>query len=240
MTKSLIEKISSEAVGKLSGSYVFVKVVDAPEAVMERAAAWGATEIPAAIVVDTDGRTMAVIYNHGQVPADEYATVLMAIQIARAEFKAIREKADAAQGVEKAKLLHASLFHLTKFGVFANGSTSGHRSAIDEVIALDPGELGPSWKLYLLLGKVQELVDGVSFGDPRGKQAQAEIDSFVEANSAHKGVVQQALIIKADIQFQEGDLAGALETLKKARDLNPESLPGKEAQKLIRGVEGGK
>lgn len=233
-TKKFSEEVDD--IVKKCDDFVFARDVGAEAAVEPRASAWGVVQLPAIVVLDADGRTIAIVYWRATAKTADYLLALRGCEMAKLASKVLKEKADGLQGLEKVRVLHESLVVLLKVGVFANGSMCGHDATIKEIQALDPGgDFKAMWDLYSILSKVEKAANS---DKPEG--ATKMLDDFLAANPGKNDIIQKVNSIKAQLLFAAGDLVGSVEALKAVIAAGPDTETGREAKKMLEGLEAGK
>ncbi len=193
---------------------------------------------PTIILTDATGRPYARTgYREGG--AEVYLGHLAELRDKRIARDAVFEKAEASEGVARAKLLDTALQALDDARLLI-----GYDAKIDEIIAADAGDeagLASKWKHWktvraaqLALAEIETLIraDKLSAGI-------AKIDEVMPKLEGATDVQQQALFLKAHAQYRLREKDAAIATLEKARALDPDSEVGRHVVEVLEQIRGG-
>ena len=188
----------------------------------------GVTGYPTIILADAEGRPYAKTgYQPGG--AEKYMESLGELRKAREKRDAALAKAEAAEGVEKAKLLDEALSALDSSLVMPSYS-----DVVDQILKLDPENkagLKAKYEAVALMNKVRTAMR-------RGKadEALALADEGLKAMGDTGQAAQDLLFAKSEILYRKKDMPGAKATLEAALKAAPDSDKAPQIKSILARV----
>lgn len=181
---------------------------------------------PTVVITDPDGRPYA-LNGFQPVAAEEYTAQILAMAELAREKEALRTEAGTLEGIARAEKLVESIPDLP--GGLAARYFGGEMA---EVVRLDPdGLLDESGHFRRLLADVayanemQNLAKNVEWG-----KMLTLTDQYIAEFELEGLALQKALLNKAGVLRQQGDLAGLAGTLLSIVEIDPENRYGRDAQ----------
>lgn len=210
-----------------------------PEATQKQNEQWakdlGVQGFPTIVLLDSEGRPYAQTgYQEGG--AEKYLASLKKLQEQRVARDKFMAEAAKATGEEKAKLLDQALSTMPPVMMLNYYSDS-----IKKIIAADPNNklgLKEKYKSQLSLYEQQKTIEEVAQklepalgpmmqeGDHAG--AIKKLDEMIGQYSDNKIASQFLTFIKANIQFETGDMQKGIATLDAAKKIMPDSQIGQQ------------
>ncbi|MCB1088000.1 MAG: thioredoxin family protein [Verrucomicrobiae bacterium] len=191
--------------------------------------AYRVTAFPTVFLTDTEGRPYGVNGYQPVTPAN-YAQIINAMRQMAEVRDQYFEKAAAAEGLEKAKLLVKGVPNLP-----GNLSARYYRKQLDEIIANDPkDETGK-------VAKCKRLIADVAYSDQmQGLEEKVEWGKMLEVTDAYirdnglQGVErQQALMNKVGVYRKQSNLTEMVRTLLEIVSVDEKSPIARQAQALL-------
>lgn len=214
-----------------------------PEAIQEQNQQWlqklGVQGFPTIVLLDSDGRPYAQTgYQEGG--PEKYLASLKKLQQQRVERDKLMTEAAKASGDEKAKLLDQALSTMPPAMALNYFSDS-----IKQIIASDPeNKLGLKEKYEGQLFKYEQMktIESVAkkLEPAVGEMMQAgdhagvikKLDEMIAQHSDEKIAEQFLTFIKANIQFEAGDMQTGIATLDAAKKIMPNSEIAKQIDQI--------
>lgn len=211
-------------------SFVFLKLDfprqrPMPEAVKKQNAEWQArfriTGYPTIILADASGKPYARTGYQAGGP-EKYLESLAALRKVRTTRDEAFEKAKAAEGIEKAKLLDAALS-----GIEAQLVLGNYADVMAEIVKLDPANEAGLKNKYGALAALPAIEAAANGKNP--DEALALADDALKTYGATGSVAQDILFLKSLVLYRKGDKAGAKAGLEAALAAAP---AGPKAQQI--------
>ncbi len=163
--------------------------------------------------------------------AEPYLKHLAELRGLKGQDEALKAKADAAQGVEKAKLLDAYLAVTEKTGM----ARGGRKKIVGEIVALDADNAAGLKAKYEVRQKLETAQAAMQKQDIDG--ALAALDEVIASPSADGAAKQQAYFGKGMILMQaKKDKDGALAAMEAAHKAAPESENAAQIAQTIQQI----
>jgi thioredoxin-related protein len=193
---------------------------------------FGVQGYPAIYLVDSKGRPYAQTgYQEGG--PEKYNTHLAELRAKKAVRDELLKKADAAQGLEKAKLLDQALTALEKDGV-----GGAYEELTSQIIELDKdNEAGLKGK-FETRKRMLAIATLAESGDIAG--AAAKIEEMLKEPKLSTTAKQEALYMKSLIHHNKNEPDLAIATLKLAKEAAPETERAKEIDNILKELTKGK
>lgn len=192
---------------------------------------FGVKGFPAIFLADVAGKPYARTgYRPGG--AEPYLKHLSELRGLKGQDEALKAKADAAQGVEKARLLDAYLTIAGKTGM----ARGGRKKIVGEIIALDADNAAGLKAKYEIHQKLETAQAAMQKKDADG--ALAALEEVIASPSADVAAKQQAYFGKGMILLQaKKDRDGGLAALEAAHKTAPESENAAQIAQMIQQVK---
>ncbi len=188
---------------------------------------------PTVVLTDVEGRPFGLNGYQISTP-EEYASQLLEIEAAREAGLAAAKEAGNLSGVEKVKALASALPDLP--GVLL---ARFFREEMQAVLAADPGDslaLAEPFRLAILESDF-EMEMQILARQRKWEEMIARTDRHIAERKLEGEAKQAALINRAGYELRAGQAEKAETTLRIVVALDSESVPGKEAARLLRGAD---
>ncbi|MBN2329759.1 MAG: thioredoxin family protein [Candidatus Omnitrophica bacterium] len=190
---------------------------------------------PTILLTDASGRPYAKTVGYGGDSAEEYSSKLIDMQKSRIQRDAFFAKADAAQGIEKAKFLDQAISLFDE-----EMALSVYRKEIEQIMALDANDeakLKSKYENVILLQDIKEQINEILKANSTDPAACVEALTKIHEDKKPTGApAMEILYIRAFMKFQSKDMEGARADLEAAIQANPESPRVNEIQEIIQRV----
>ncbi|MCB1234355.1 MAG: thioredoxin family protein [Verrucomicrobiae bacterium] len=198
--------------------------------------AYRVTGFPTVILTDVEGRPYGVNGYQPLTPS-KYAQIIDAMRQTRVIRDRFFEKAEAAAGVEKAKLLVQGIPNLP-----GNLPARYYRAQLDAVIANDPDNSTGKVTLY------RRFIADVEYSDTMAKLSRnlewsgmlETTDAYIRDNNLQGGERQQALFNKVGVYQKQSRLEDMVRTLLEIRKIDEKSPHAKRAQEVLDNLRANK
>ena len=187
--------------------------------------------VPTVMLADATGRPYARKVGYGGTPAEDYVKELGEFAAKREQRDALLSKAEAASGLEKAKLLDQML------DVVGDLALVAYADEANQIVQLDSeNEAGLKDKYQGLLNskKIAKALAEVqrSFRTAGPEATLQKIDEMIGKFKPQGETLQQVLMVKAQLLFGI-DKEKSKATLEAAQKLAPESRIGKQIDRIL-------
>ncbi len=189
---------------------------------------------PTILLTDAEGRPYASLVGYDGSPADKYVTDLIDKQGVRQKRDELLEKAAAASGAAKAKLLDEAISPLDP-----ELTLQAYGDVIDQIIEADAGNEAGLKNKYTQLrsavafkGKLQDVMRAIK-GPQDLAAAATKIEKLIADSEVGGEAKQEGLFILAQIQFNT-DKQKAKETLEKALQAAPKTQMAAQIESVLK------
>ena len=138
------------------------------------------------------------------------------------------KKAEAADGVEKAKALDEAISI-----VDAKVAVAFYSDSVDQILELDADGLGEKYAAIYRGVEFEEKLTTLTSKELDADQLASELDALIEATKPAAGEAQQALFTRSNRLFGEGKKPAAKALLIAVQKLDPESRLGKQIPQIL-------
>jgi len=158
---------------------------------------------------------------------EKYVQQLDGFRKRKDEIAAARKKAETASGAEKAKLLDSVLTNLEENGM----NVDDQQDLVSQIKTLDAdGKAGLKGK-YEAAEKFKAILTAANGGDIDG--AMTQVEAFIKTEGLSPVLKQQALSFKGALLHHKNDDKGAVEALKAAIAVDPNSDQAKRLEEVL-------
>ncbi len=197
---------------------------------------YGVQGFPTIYLADAQGRPYARTgYQEGG--AEAYVAHLDKLQQQRVERDEALEAARALSDVEKARALDAVLQSLSQSGI----ALGFYEGIMEEIIVADANNEAGLKRKYeqreLVEAAHQQLTAALQAYEQSGQQQVPDWAAMMEQYAGTPQAQQLVLSTRAQVVFSQGQQQQAIDFLKQARDLDPDSQTGQRLSQLITQLE---
>lgn len=190
------------------------------------------TGVPTVLLADASGRPYAKKVGYGGTPAEEYIGELKQTAKTREQRDELLAKAEAASGVEKAKLLDEALDVVGDLALVAYPDVANQ---IVELDAENQAGLKEKYEGKLRSQQIEEALTGIrrEYATVGIEGTLARIDQLITELNPQGETLQQVLFLKAQLLYGT-DKAKSKSTLEAAQKLAPESRIGRQIDAVLK------
>lgn len=184
--------------------------------------------VPSIFLADKMGRPFHFQSGYGGQKAEQWVADIRGKTETLVNRDAAFKKAEAADGVEKAKALDEAISI-----VDAKVAVAFYSDSVDQILELDADGLGEKYAAIYRGVEFEEKLTTLTSKELDADQLASELDALIEATKPAAGEAQQALFTRSNRLFGEGKKPAAKALLIAVQKLDPESRLGKQIPQIL-------
>ena len=191
--------------------------------------------VPSIFLVDVGGKPFFKKVGYSNQPADAWVKDM----VAKTEIPDALEDANAAKGLERAKLLDKAL------SLMGSDAANQRKEDINEIITLDAKNkagLKAKYESILVSTEIKDSLQAIMRGNRGAKPEEliAKVDKLIKEKAPKGEVLQEVLFMKSNLYFRAKDMKKAEALLREAMKIAPDSKTGKRIPSILERFFGDK
>ena len=191
--------------------------------------------VPSIFLVDVGGKPFFKKVGYSNQPADAWVKDM----VSKTEIPDALEDANAAKGLERAKLLDKAL------RLMGSDAASQRKEDINEIITLDAKNkagLKAKYESILVSTEIKDSLQAIMRGNRGAKPEEliAKVDQLIKEKAPKGEVLQEVLFMKSNLYFRAKDMKKAEALLHEAKKIAPDSKTGKRIPGILERFFGDK
>jgi len=191
--------------------------------------------VPSIFLVDVGGKPFFKKVGYSNQPADAWVKDM----VAKTEIPDALEDANAAKGLERAKLLDKAL------SLMGSDAAAQRKEDINEIITLDAKNkagLKAKYESILISTEIKDSLQAIMRGNRGAKPEEliAKVDKLIKEKAPKGEVLQEVLFMKSNLYFRAKDMKKAEALLHEAKKIAPDSKTGKRIPGILERYFGDK
>ena len=191
--------------------------------------------VPSIFLVDVGGKPFFKKVGYSNQPADAWVKDM----VAKTEIPDALEDANAAKGLERAKLLDKAL------SLMGSDAANQRKEDINEIITLDAKNkagLKAKYESILVSTEIKDSLQAIMRGNRGAKPEEliAKVDKLIKEKAPKGEVLQEVLFMKSNLYFRAKDMKKAEALLREAMKIAPDSKTGKRIPSILERYFGDK
>ena len=184
--------------------------------------------VPSIFLVDVGGKPFFKKVGYSNQPADAWVKDM----VAKTEIPDALEDANAAKGLERAKLLDKAL------SLMGSDAANQRKEDINEIITLDAKNkagLKAKYESILVSTEIKDSLQAIMRGNRGAKPEEliAKVDKLIKEKAPKGEVLQEVLFMKSNLYFQAKKMEKAEALLREAMKIAPDSKTGKRIPSIL-------